>query len=57
MIRILAEAGYEATDKWTSHAKYVVIPNSEYSSSKVVKARKMDIPLVTKDKLFSTLNI
>ena len=43
----LSEKGYNPTDSWSSRAKYLVVPNYNYSSSKVVKANIKNIPIIS----------
>ena len=58
MISNLGKQGYDATDKWSaSSTKYLIVPNEDYESSKVKDARKLNIPILTKDELIKKFNI
>lgn len=42
----LAKYNYEASDSWTNSAKALVIPNEDFTSTKVEKAKSIKIPIV-----------
>ena len=54
LIDYLTNLGYEVED-FSSKTKYLVIPNKGYMSSKVVKARKLGIPIYTVEEAFEAL--
>lgn len=42
----ITAAGYKPSDNWTSKAKYLVIPDQDFNSSKVGKALSKNIPII-----------
>ena len=54
LIDYLTNIGYEVDD-FSSKTKYLVIPNKGYMSSKVVKARKNNIPVYTVEEAYNEL--
>ena len=44
---LLTNAGYEPSASWSNSAKVLIIPNSDYTSTKVNKAKAMGIKIVT----------
>lgn len=42
----LLDLGYEASESWSNHAKLLVIPSTNYTSSKVTKAQEHGIPIM-----------
>lgn len=47
LIRIIESKGYEASDSWNNSAKYLVVPNDMYESSKVIKAKESHVPIIS----------
>ena len=43
---LLRNNNWEPTDSWTNKAKYLVIPKSDYESTKVDKAKGNNIPII-----------
>lgn len=54
LIDYLTNKGYEVSD-FSSKTQFLVIPNKGYVSSKVVKARKLGIPIYTVEEAFEAL--
>ena len=47
LTNFIESKGYEVSDSWSNSAKYLVVPNSDYTSSKVSKANSLSIPIIT----------
>ena len=47
LIEYLESIGYEVSDSFKSDAKYVIIPNLDFVSSKTKKAQTKDIPVIS----------
>lgn len=43
---MLTSWGWELSNSWTNKAKYLIIPEKEYTSSKVEKAKSLGIPVI-----------
>ena len=46
---LLINAGYEPSDSWNNSAKCLIVPNSNFESSKTEKARSKNIPIIAID--------
>lgn len=46
LIEYLESIGYEVSDSFKSDAKYVIVPNMDFSSSKTKKAKEKNIPII-----------
>jgi DNA ligase (NAD+) len=47
----LTNKGWDVTDIWSNKAKYLVVPYDGYESSKVVKAKELNIKIITRDSI------
>ena len=47
LIEYLESIGYEVSDSFKSDAKYVIIPNLDFVSSKTKKAQARNIPVIS----------
>ena len=47
LTNFIENKGYEVSDSWSNSAKYLVVPNKEFTSSKVGKAESLNIPIIT----------
>lgn len=47
MIELINSKGYNPSDSWSNRAKYLIIPNNGFESSKVSKAISKNIPILT----------
>ena len=52
----LEKLGFEVSDSWSNSSKYLIIPNKEFISSKVDKAKSKNVPVLTLDELFDRIN-
>lgn len=55
MIQALKDAGYGVTDSWSNDVRALIIPDTEFMSSKVHKANKRNIPVLTYDDVMTIL--
>lgn len=46
IIKILAKHGYKTSDSWINSAKVLVVPNNTFESSKVTKAKSMNVKIM-----------
>jgi DNA ligase (NAD+) len=45
-INILTGWNWEPTDDWSNKAKYLVVPDKDYESTKVINAREHNVPII-----------
>ena len=55
MIQALKDAGYGVTDSWSNDVRALIIPDTEFMSSKVHKANKRNIPVLTYNDVMTIL--
>lgn len=54
LIKALTNKGYNV-DEWSKETKYLIIPDKEFRSSKVAKAEKLGIPILTINEAYKAL--
>ncbi len=56
LAKILESKGWTVTDGWSNKTSYLVVKNLEDTSSKIEKARKASIPIITEEYALSNLD-
>lgn len=56
LINYLQSKGYDYSDNWVNSASYLVVPNKEFYSSKIDKADKHNVKIVTINELREVLD-
>ncbi len=57
IIKALAKYDYRVSDNWVNSAKALIVPNSSFESSKVTKAKSLEVPIVEYTDLEKRLGI
>ena len=56
LIDFMNDKGYEYSDNWVNSASYLVIPNKEFHSSKIDKADKNNVKIISLNEIREVLN-
>ena len=56
LINYIQSKGYDYSDNWINSASYLVVPNKEYHSSKIDKADKHNVKIITINELREVLD-